>query len=125
MNTTFCVPFLFISLFVITAMLLLPFWFKARIPEYLKKYKAQNLYAVMVAIFGMILSLVTLCGWLVSALNLLQTTPEFDPDGKLLHSLSFSLYGQLYALRWSSATAVLLLLGTSLYFWFNGKAAGK
>jgi len=119
-NTIFFFPFLLIVVAVVAAMLLLPFWFKARLPRYLRAHDANFVYAGIVSLFGVILGLIPLLGWLVAACNLLQTTDAFDPTGNSLHGWSFSLYGYLYFFRWSTLVTTLLLLVTGGYFWREG-----
>ena len=121
MNTFFFFPFLLIVVLVVATMLLLPFWLKSRMSKYLQAYDANTVYAVMIAIFGCALSPIPLLGWAVSALDLLQTTSSFDPANSRLQGWSFSLYGYLYEFRWTALVAAMLLFGTSLYFWWNGR----
>lgn len=121
MNTVFFFPFLLIVVFVVAAMFLLPFWFKPRMQKYLQGRNVNQVYAVLISIFAAILFLIPLMGWLVSILDLLQTTKEFDPVGNSLHDWSFSLYGYLYSFRWSFLVTVMILFATGIYFWQAGR----
>ncbi|WP_139249320.1 hypothetical protein [Malonomonas rubra] len=102
-------------------MFLLPFWFKPRMAKYLQKYEVNVVYAVLISVFAATLCLIPLMGWLVSALDLLQTTNEFDPAGNSLHDWSFTLYGYLYSFRWSFLVTAIMLFATGIYFWRFGQ----
>lgn len=121
MNTVFFVPFLLITIFVLAAMLLLPFWLKSRLHRYLHNNNPNSVYAAIMSLYGAILGLIALCGWAIQLFDLLQTSQAFNPGGNQLHNWSFTLYGYLYEFRWSTSVAVLLLLGTAGYFWLEGR----
>ena len=120
MNTFFFFPFLLIVVLVVALMLLLPFWLKGRFSGYLKLYDANLIYAVILFVFGLILSPISLLGWAISFFDLMQTTPAFDPLDVRLHDWAFSLYGQLLFLRWPSMVMVFVLFGAGIYFLFTG-----
>lgn len=125
MNTFFFFPFLLIVILVVALMMLLPFWLKGRFSTYLKSYEANFIYAVILFVFGLILSPIPFLGWAISFFDLMQTTPAFDPAGKNLHDWTFSLYGQLLFLRWPSMVMVFVLFGAGVYFWFTGREDTK
>ena len=121
MNTTFFYPFLSIVILVIASVLFLPLWIKGRLPKYLQSRDPNSVYAVILVVFGLLLGVIPLLGWVVSFLGLLKTTTDFDPTGNQLHDWAFTLYGYLFSFRWPFMVTVLLLFSAGIYFWMAGR----